>query len=215
LAFATITGVTRTPRSFSRRQVRAADLPQPWKGLRGTGREHRGGQAPASVPPSTGRPVTRRSCGGRPGVSFRGGGAADSYVLPRVQRWASRDQAIPRSLLPLSRRPSVQPPVLGAAQREAAEAKLWAAAAALEEHAALARHLAHEAQATDSGEYRRAAERSADTAKSLLSQLDGRGRQSGCARPCQGGCYQRPAAAAVRLLAARTAVGYATRAGLR
>jgi two-component system, chemotaxis family, protein-glutamate methylesterase/glutaminase len=70
------------------------------------------------------------------------------------------------------------PQSLEAAQREAAEAKLWAAAAALEEHAALARHLAHDPQATNSADYRQAADRSADTAKSLLSQLHRSGRQA-------------------------------------
>jgi hypothetical protein len=54
------------------------------------------------------------------------------------------------------------------------EAKLWAAAAALEEHAALARHLAHNqaAGAENAAEtYRLAAERSARTARSLVSRL--------------------------------------------
>jgi two-component system, chemotaxis family, protein-glutamate methylesterase/glutaminase len=63
---------------------------------------------------------------------------------------------------------------LEAAQREAVEAKLWAAAAALEEHAALARHLARAEQALgpDAAEgYRRAADRSADTARSLVSKM--------------------------------------------
>jgi two-component system chemotaxis response regulator CheB len=68
------------------------------------------------------------------------------------------------------------PQTLEAAQREAAEAKLWAAAAALEEHAAMARHLAEDT-ATNSADYRQAAERSADTAKSLISRLGGIRRQ--------------------------------------
>ena len=67
------------------------------------------------------------------------------------------------------------PQSLEAAQREAVEAKLWAAAAALEEHAALARHLS-----TEPGEalgrsvadgYRRLADRSNSTARSLVSRL--------------------------------------------
>jgi len=66
------------------------------------------------------------------------------------------------------------PQSLEAAQREATEAKLWAAAAALEEHAALARHLAAR-PANDSSDaavdYRRVADRSARTARALLSGL--------------------------------------------
>jgi two-component system chemotaxis response regulator CheB len=63
---------------------------------------------------------------------------------------------------------------LEAAQREAVEAKLWAAAAALEEHAAMARHLARAERALkpDAVEgYQRAADRSADTARSLLTHM--------------------------------------------
>lgn len=67
---------------------------------------------------------------------------------------------------------------LEAAQREYVEAKLWAAAAALEEHAALARHLAeHSGPGIDLGDdaveaYRRLADRSSRTARSLLAGLD-------------------------------------------
>ena len=70
------------------------------------------------------------------------------------------------------------PQSLEAAQREAVEAKLWAAAAALEEHAALARHLATVPnravgqQAADG--YRRLADESSSTANSLLSRLQNR-----------------------------------------
>ena len=66
---------------------------------------------------------------------------------------------------------------LEAAQREAVEAKLWAAAAALEEHAALARHLAaRSSPGVDVGDdavevYRRVADRSSSTARSLLAGL--------------------------------------------
>ena len=72
------------------------------------------------------------------------------------------------------------PQSLEAAQREAVEAKLWAAAAALEEHAALARHLALAARSgtgIDDGAaegYRRVADRSSHTARSLLSSLNDR-----------------------------------------
>jgi len=70
------------------------------------------------------------------------------------------------------------PQSLEAAQREAVEAKLWAAAAALEEHAALARHLAaHSGPASDDRVlegYRRGADRSAHTARSLLASLANR-----------------------------------------
>ena len=69
------------------------------------------------------------------------------------------------------------PQSLEAAQREAAENRLWAAAAALEEHAVLARELAtREAGVPQSAaaEYHRAAERSAQTAKSLLAGLQNR-----------------------------------------
>jgi two-component system, chemotaxis family, protein-glutamate methylesterase/glutaminase len=64
------------------------------------------------------------------------------------------------------------PQSLEMAQREAAEAKLWTAAAALEEHAALARHLARHAAASHGEEYRLAAGRSADTARSLITRLE-------------------------------------------
>jgi len=70
------------------------------------------------------------------------------------------------------------PQSLEAAQREAVEAKLWAAAAALEEHAALARHLATSSDRALGDEavegYRRVADRSADTARSLLTRLQSR-----------------------------------------
>ena len=74
------------------------------------------------------------------------------------------------------------PQSLEAAQREAVEAKLWAAAAALEEHAALARHLATVPnravgqQAVDG--YRRLADESSSTANSLR-----RGCRTGTAPP--------------------------------
>jgi two-component system chemotaxis response regulator CheB len=68
------------------------------------------------------------------------------------------------------------PQSLEAAQREAVEAKLWAAAAALEEHAALARHLATHADRALGDEvvhvYRRLADRSNSTAKALISRLE-------------------------------------------
>jgi two-component system chemotaxis response regulator CheB len=67
------------------------------------------------------------------------------------------------------------PRSLEAAQREAAESKLWAAAAALEEHAALARHLAGQADGPirdDEAEgYRLVADRSAETARSVVARL--------------------------------------------
>jgi two-component system, chemotaxis family, protein-glutamate methylesterase/glutaminase len=67
------------------------------------------------------------------------------------------------------------PQSLEAAQRESVEAKLWAAAAALEEHAALARGLAtRPGQALGEGVadgYRRLADRSSSRANSLLSGL--------------------------------------------
>jgi two-component system chemotaxis response regulator CheB len=67
---------------------------------------------------------------------------------------------------------------LEAAQREAVETKLWAAAAALEEHAALARHLgtggdpALGAEAAEG--YRREAERSSAAVQALLAGLQSR-----------------------------------------
>ena len=68
------------------------------------------------------------------------------------------------------------PQSLEAAQREAVEAKLWAAAAALEEHAALARHLATRTGGAlgndDLHSYHRLADRSASTAKSLISRME-------------------------------------------
>ena len=69
------------------------------------------------------------------------------------------------------------PQSLEAAQREAVESKLWAAAAALEEHAALARHLAAGAGTGGAGaaaDYRRVADRSAHTARALLAGLRNR-----------------------------------------
>ena len=69
------------------------------------------------------------------------------------------------------------PQSLEAAQREAVESKLWAAAAALEEHAALARHLATrpEPMLRDVADgYRAAADRSADVARSLVTRLQNR-----------------------------------------
>ena len=65
------------------------------------------------------------------------------------------------------------PQSLEAAQREAAEAKLWAAAAALEEHAALARHLANGPLVANGTDYHQAADQSADAAKTLRSRLGG------------------------------------------
>jgi hypothetical protein len=50
-------------------------------------------------------------------------------------------------------------------------AKLWSAAAALEDHAALARHLAKHAVVSNSEQYQRAARQPADAAKALLSRL--------------------------------------------
>ena len=84
------------------------------------------------------------------------------------------------------------PQSLEAAQREAVEAKLWAAAAALEEHAALARHLAGRS-AAGSGDsvaerYRQAADRSAHTARSLLraSRTPSSARRSSIPRTTRG-----------------------------
>jgi two-component system chemotaxis response regulator CheB len=71
------------------------------------------------------------------------------------------------------------PRSLEAAQREAAESKLWAAAAALEEHAAMARHLAGQKDGAirdDEVEgYRLRADRSAEAARSVVSRLRERG----------------------------------------
>ena len=68
------------------------------------------------------------------------------------------------------------PQSLEAAQREAVEAKLWAAAAALEEHAALARHLAAQPNRALTDDvvhsYHRLADRSAGTAKALIARLE-------------------------------------------
>jgi two-component system, chemotaxis family, protein-glutamate methylesterase/glutaminase len=69
------------------------------------------------------------------------------------------------------------PQSLEAAQRESVETKLWTAAAALEEHAAMARHLATRPESGLTGEaadgYRREADRSADAMRILLSRLQG------------------------------------------
>ncbi|HEY0812637.1 MAG TPA: chemotaxis protein CheB [Pseudonocardia sp.] len=65
------------------------------------------------------------------------------------------------------------PQTLEAAQRVNAEAKLWSATAALEEHAVLARHLAARpsSEQEQSGEYRHAADESTRTAQMLTSHL--------------------------------------------
>ena len=70
------------------------------------------------------------------------------------------------------------PRSLEAEQRAVAEAKLWAAAAALEEHAAMARHLSRRSDAEiDEGlaaDYRGAAEQSATAARMVLDGLQRR-----------------------------------------
>ncbi|GAA4879913.1 chemotaxis protein CheB [Pseudonocardia benzenivorans] len=63
------------------------------------------------------------------------------------------------------------PQSLEAAQREAAEAKLWSAVAALEEHAALARHLTENMLDTVPPDYVTAAQHSADLAASLRERI--------------------------------------------
>jgi two-component system chemotaxis response regulator CheB len=80
---------------------------------------------------------------------------------------------------------------LEAAQREAAETKLWVAAAALEEHAALARHLSTSVDTTLGDEaadgYRREADRSTDAVRLLLARLQGRGPATSPAGPAGNG----------------------------
>jgi two-component system, chemotaxis family, protein-glutamate methylesterase/glutaminase len=68
------------------------------------------------------------------------------------------------------------PQALEAAQRDSAERKLWAAAAALEEHAAVARHLAGGLSCDEiaTGRYREAADESADTARMLADRMHSR-----------------------------------------
>jgi two-component system, chemotaxis family, protein-glutamate methylesterase/glutaminase len=69
------------------------------------------------------------------------------------------------------------PQSLAAAQAETAESKLWAAVAALEETAALARHLAGHAALSEeaSGQQDRAADRAARLAEAVRAQIqDGR-----------------------------------------
>lgn len=63
------------------------------------------------------------------------------------------------------------PRSLEAAQADAAEHKLWAAVAALEDHAAFARHLAEHAAATDRDDLCDAADRAADLAESMHARL--------------------------------------------
>ncbi|MCE0763844.1 chemotaxis protein CheB [Pseudonocardia kujensis] len=65
------------------------------------------------------------------------------------------------------------PRSLEAAQREAAEAKLWTAIAALEEHAALARFLEQGADSEQPSEYALRAEHSAETARLMRERLLG------------------------------------------
>jgi two-component system, chemotaxis family, protein-glutamate methylesterase/glutaminase len=68
------------------------------------------------------------------------------------------------------------PQALEAAQRDSAERKLWAAAAALEEHAVLARHLAARSSSGEeaNGRYHEAAAEAAETARMLTGRLRGR-----------------------------------------
>jgi two-component system chemotaxis response regulator CheB len=71
------------------------------------------------------------------------------------------------------------PKTLEAAQGEAAERKLWTGVAALEDHAALARHLADQADPRDEDGvgYREVAEQSADLAKAMRAHLNTSGRR--------------------------------------
>jgi len=68
------------------------------------------------------------------------------------------------------------PQALEAAQRDNAERKLWAAAAALEEHAAVARHLVGRLSSDEvaTGRYREAADESAETARMLADRMHDR-----------------------------------------
>ena len=68
------------------------------------------------------------------------------------------------------------PQALEAAQRDSAERKLWAAAAALEEHAAVARHLVGRLSSDEvaTGRYREAADESAETARMLADRMHSR-----------------------------------------
>jgi two-component system chemotaxis response regulator CheB len=65
------------------------------------------------------------------------------------------------------------PQSLEAAQREAVEARLWSAVAALEEHTALARHLAGQSAegGSDGPAYKRYAERSSELARIIRSEM--------------------------------------------
>jgi two-component system chemotaxis response regulator CheB len=70
------------------------------------------------------------------------------------------------------------PKTLVAGQAEAAERKLWTGVAALEDHAALARHLADQADPhdQDGAGYREVAEQAADLAKVMRAHLNSPGR---------------------------------------
>ena len=89
------------------------------------------------------------------------GGALAETVLPRITYYRCHvgHQFGPQSL--------------AAAQAEAAEAKLWSAVAALEETAALARHLASHADLSDdaAGQQNRTADRAARLAESVRAQV--------------------------------------------
>jgi two-component system chemotaxis response regulator CheB len=69
------------------------------------------------------------------------------------------------------------PKTLEAAQSDAAERKLWTGVAALEDHAALARHLADQAglHDEDGDGYREAAHQAAGLAKAMRAHLDASG----------------------------------------
>jgi two-component system chemotaxis response regulator CheB len=89
------------------------------------------------------------------------GGALAETVLPRITYYRCHvgHQFGPQSL--------------AAAQAEAAEAKLWSAVAALEETAALARHLASHADLSNdvAGQQNRTADRAARLAESVRAQV--------------------------------------------
>jgi two-component system, chemotaxis family, protein-glutamate methylesterase/glutaminase len=154
---ATVTSAVRLGTLVRDLAARPAALPTTWEGDSHGMPEGRmaDGDDPAFLAPDEVR-LTRMSC-----PECNGGLAEIELSGFRYYRCHVGHQYSPRSL--------------EAEQRAAAEAKLWAAAAALEEHAAMARHLSRRSdEEVDEGlaaDYHRVAEQSSTAARLLVEEL--------------------------------------------
>jgi two-component system, chemotaxis family, protein-glutamate methylesterase/glutaminase len=154
---ATVTSAVRLGTLVRDLAARPAALPTTWEGDEHGMPEGRmaDGDDPAFLAPDEVR-LTRMSC-----PECNGGLAEIELSGFRYYRCHVGHQYSPRSL--------------EAEQRAAAEAKLWAAAAALEEHAAMARHLSRRSdEEVDEGlaaDYHRVAEQSSTAARLLVEEL--------------------------------------------